>query len=147
MTIEEFLSKLKTSEGCSLWDGAILQAGGYGLVHIGSLQYRAHVLSYMLTKGPIPEGMYVCHKCDTPACIKPEHLFLGTPSENSYDAMVKGRHHKPFYSGEIWLMKRLYICKISLRAIAKMFKTNHQRVGNIIRNPAYPEGKELLNAY
>jgi HNH endonuclease len=48
-----------------------------------------------LFNGPIPAGLYVCHKCDVPACVNPDHLFLGTQSDNIQDASQKGRLPRP----------------------------------------------------
>ncbi len=79
--------------GCWLWIGA-LRASGYGQIGTwkeGQPPISAHRASWILHRGPLPAGMCVCHKCDTPPCVNPDHLFLGTSRENTHDMIRKGR--------------------------------------------------------
>ncbi len=93
-TILRFLSKLKTSDsGCWIWCGCG-SSRGYGKTTIASKDIRAHRLSWMIFKGEIPDGLFVCHQCDNPSCCNPSHLFLGTQAENVIDKVTKGRQAK-----------------------------------------------------
>jgi len=68
-----------------------LTGAGYGIVSFQKELQLVHRLIYEFAKGPIPKGMYVCHKCDQPACMNINHLFLGTPADNNQDCIDKGR--------------------------------------------------------
>jgi hypothetical protein len=70
---------------------------GYGNLRMSSTgtNIYAHRLIWEIVNGPIPSGMVVCHKCDNPACVRPDHLFLGTQAENLDDMRFKGRHYNP----------------------------------------------------
>lgn len=86
-----FWPKVRKTAECWFWTGAI-QERGYGQFWIkGNVIEYAHRYSYEAHKGAIPEGMVVMHACDTPSCVNPEHLSLGTNHENSKDAQRKGR--------------------------------------------------------
>lgn len=87
-----FWRKVDSSgDGCWEWL-AYRRSNGYGQVMVApGKYYGAHIVSYALSVGPIPPGHVVCHKCDHPPCVRPEHLFLGTQSENTLDMFSKQR--------------------------------------------------------
>lgn len=87
---EKFWSKVVKSEGCWEWQGA-KRSNGYGVIYKKGKSTQAHRFSWMITSGAIPEGMYVCHKCDNRPCVRPDHLFLGTHTDNMRDCGAKGR--------------------------------------------------------
>jgi hypothetical protein len=79
------------NSGCWLWTDATMKRGGYGQMSAFGKPRPAHRISWMLYRGEIPPGKFVCHKCDVPLCVNPDHLFLGTPSDNMQDCSRKGR--------------------------------------------------------
>lgn len=88
--------EINKTSGCWEWVGS--KRNGYGRMIIGSRtdgtrkSVSAHRVSYELNFGEIPDGMEVCHKCDNPCCINPDHLFLGTKQDNAADRDAKGRN-------------------------------------------------------
>lgn len=89
---EQFLQRLgrTTEDGCIIWAG--LTAGnGYGVIGHRSRNVYAHRIAYERAHGPIPDGLWVLHRCDNPLCINPDHLFLGTQRDNIDDMVSKNR--------------------------------------------------------
>lgn len=85
-----FATHVVRGPGCWVWMGA-RTAKGYGTVHEDGRSRYAHRLAWEEVNGPIPDGLQACHHCDNPPCVRPDHLFLGTPADNTHDMMAKGR--------------------------------------------------------
>ena len=95
-----FWSKVDKNNIKECWGWtASLNNKGYGQFYTGKTMMTAHRTSWMLTNGNIPKGLNVLHKCDNPLCVNPEHLFLGTLSDNMQDCRDKGRLVMPNTKG------------------------------------------------
>lgn len=88
--INRFFEYVNKTETCWEWLG-YLDGRGYARLSIGRTATLGHVLSYLLHNGPIPSGLHVCHSCDNPKCVNPNHLWLGTHQQNMEDRNKKGR--------------------------------------------------------
>lgn len=85
--------KINAETGC--WEWTLSKDRyGYGRIQMGRKNKTAHRTSFELHRGPVPDGLCICHHCDVRSCVNPDHLFLGTTSENNADMVAKGRQTK-----------------------------------------------------
>lgn len=100
MDDKRFWRKVDKSGKCWLWIGKTKHRQGYGFIYRANRNMLTHRWAWLIERGAIPDGMMVLHKCDNPSCVNPEHLFLGTQTDNMRDMANKGRGVYPDTSGE-----------------------------------------------
>lgn len=141
LTIEQrFLTKVlpEPNSGCWFWVGPILN-GRYGSWNVRGRTRYAHRMAYEFFCGPVEEGMDVCHKCDIPCCVNPDHLFLGPRKVNMQDAQKKGRmmHGEGHYAArltadDVRKIRSLAEAGVMQKEIAKTFHTTQRNVSAIV---------------
>lgn len=136
--------------GCWLWTGAKRDSRvGYGEIRVFGKRMGAHRASYEAFIGPIPDGLFVCHHCDTPSCINPSHLYAGSNRENVMDAVRRGRWvvERRVNRGENHGMSKLDDIRVrKIRAIggslsqskiAAMFGVSPSVIGEVLRRETW----------
>jgi hypothetical protein len=90
---EHFDCLIEKTADCWLWSGS-KDKDGYGIYHVCRVTKKSHRIAWEIAFGEIPKGLCVLHRCDNPACVRPDHLFLGTHADNVRDKHNKGRQGK-----------------------------------------------------
>jgi hypothetical protein len=136
---ERFWRYVDKSSECWIWIGKKRTGTGYGQIGEGGRGGKnllAHRVSYEIHNGQIPDGFVVMHVCDTPGCVNPAHLILGTTAENVKDAYSKRRKFSPFKQGESHhiavlndkLVREIRASPLSTSKLAKQFGCSYSAV-------------------
>lgn len=160
--LDRFWAKVSYSDDCWEWQGAI-RSWGYGVFQAGSWGHskvvRAHRMAWEIVNGPIPEGLWVLHRCDNPRCVRPDHLFLGDAFDNMRDCANKGRlgsqvhpearprgerhHNARLTDDQVETIRRRYAAGgVSQYALAAEYGTTRPTIGRIVqgRTRRHPAG-------
>ena len=145
-TTNQFWERVSKGDGCWEWMGKRNQQG-YGAVWFHGVHWRAHRLAWQLTHATAPGTLEVCHRCDNPACVRPDHLFLGTSKDNSSDREQKGRGNHYDGHGRAKLtadavaeIRRLYRPRdkeLGGPALARKYGVHHKRIYDVIHGRAW----------
>lgn len=126
---------------CWIWTGS-RSTKGYGRIGRGRRQTHhvilAHVASWILHCGLVPDGKQICHKCDVAFCVNPNHLFPGTNLENIYDMISKGRHSKKLSVSQIIEIRNLYqFGKVGYQTLANKFGVVWSTIRDVVRRKTW----------
>jgi len=135
-----------TRQGPSCWEWTGSRSNGYGRIKVNGTLLLAHRVAWALTHGPIPDGLVIAHRCDNPACVRVDHLFVATQLENMQDMQAKGRlrppprrvgaqhHQAKLTEASVRLIRRLYADGgITQAMLAQRFGVSQTRISAVIR--------------
>lgn len=135
-TLDRFMIRIKVDPKttCWTWVGAV-SSNGYGHININGKLISAHRLSWELFHNEKPGKKFVLHKCDNPLCVNPDHLFLGTNSDNQRDCIAKGRRAKKCTRYTQSTVKELQRLRPTMKmaALAKLFDIPPQYIRILLR--------------
>lgn len=153
MIMKRFYEKVHIKGLTDCWEWLASTRAGYGAFKFNGRVDGAHRVSWIINNGPIPDGLFVCHTCDNRKCVNPNHLFLGTQSDNMKDAMNKGRIvvpvGTPFQDGHLPVNRvlsdvvvraiklELTTKKLTQLKISEKFDTKHQTIKDISAGRSY----------
>lgn len=134
---------IKVQKGPDCWELKTRPCSkGYSRVRLSGFQSNlAHRVSWELHNGKIPNGLFICHKCDNRKCIRPDHLFMGTQLDNMKDMAAKGRkrpaigirnRHAKLTDKKVIQIRTLYECGIPTRKLATKFRVTKRTIRSVV---------------
>ena len=149
-TAEERLARqtLRQEEGRWLWQGNVF-SDGYGAICFQNKVQRVPRLAFRAATGVDPVGLLVMHTCDTPLCVRPDHLRLGTPADNMADKVQKGRHRwnnlpgrkqKRLTSEEVFKLKADIAAGVTVRDAAERYGVSRSNASAILNGRSRANG-------
>lgn len=150
--VERFWSRVHKTDICWLWQDGKLSTRYAKFWVTPQQRMFVHRFSYELAYGPIPVGFHVCHRCDNPACVRPEHLFLGTDKDNAQDREAKnrggtehgrgklaGEHHSEHVltTAEVLEMRARRAQGITLAILARDYGVSIATIARIVNRQAW----------
>lgn len=143
MVSSRFWEKVNKTSTCWVWSGATQK--GYGAYWNGIKVVRAHRYIFEETYGALPAHIQVCHTCDNPPCVRPDHLFSGTNKENALDCAAKERYlpnrrprgeqcHTKIKTKDVIEIRKLHMNKIPKKELASMYGISRRMISYIVNN-------------
>jgi len=144
-----FWAKVQKTAGCWLWMAG-KDHDGYGQIKLSRrdapkrINTHAHRIAWQLTYGPVPAGLLVCHHCDNPGCVRPDHLFLDTPRGNMRDRDAKRRHAHGVSHGmakldeaDVRVIRAQAAGGVSQLVLAGQYGVGRRAINNIVRRKSW----------
>jgi hypothetical protein len=137
-----FWAKVDRGPDCWLWRGA-RATNGYGQVRVDYRLWLAHRYALVLDGRTAPDHMMVCHSCDTPLCVRPHHLFIGTAKDNAVDMSLKGRGTGKLSGEEVLTIRAERMAGVRQADLAKRFGVSSQTIGAVCAVQTYAAFYEM----
>lgn len=141
--IKRFYAKVRKTPSCWDWT-ACKDKDGYGFFKLNGKQEKAHRVAYVLKHGSIPVGTLICHTCDNPSCVNPDHLFAGSQQENLHDMVIKGRSTSTeknpaskLTSNDVAEIRFKFDSGKSQTVLSKEYNVSQAQISRIVTNRAW----------